>query len=64
MAVNGFILEQYVNKNVEIMIVNNHGILKGILRKEGRKFFLKRKFFLDNMELNILEIATIKEVEE
>ncbi|MFL8969324.1 hypothetical protein GUI37_01590 [Helcococcus kunzii] len=57
MAVNGFILDQYVNKNVEIILIN-YGVLKGILKKDGRKFFL------DNKKLTISKIATIKEVEE
>lgn len=58
MAVDGFILDRYLNKQVEIILINGKDTLKGTLKKDGKKFFL------DNTKLTISKIATIKEVEE
>ena len=57
MAVNGFILDQYVGKKVSIFLINS-GTLEGVLKKDGRKFIL------DNSRLTISKIASIKEVSD
>lgn len=60
MAVNGFILDQYVGKKVSIIIINNGGTLEGVLKKDGRKFILDNS---RDIKLTISKIASIKEVE-
>lgn len=60
MAVNGFILDQYVGKKVSIILINS-GTLEGVLKKDGRKFILDNS---RDIKLTISKIASIKEVEE
>lgn len=55
MAVDGSMLNKYVGKKVKIIFVNEKGSLKGILTKDGKKFFL------ENKKITISKIAAIKE---
>ena len=55
MAVDGSMLSKYIGKNIKIIIVNEQGILKGTLTKDGKKFFL------ENKKITISKIAAIKE---
>ena len=60
MAVNGFILDQYVGKKVSIILINS-GTLEGVLKKDGRKFILDNS--RTDIKLTISKIASIKEVD-
>lgn len=60
MAVNGFILNQYVGKKVSIFLINS-GTLEGVLKKDGRKFILDNS---RDIKLTISKIASIKEVDD
>ena len=55
MAVDGFMLNEYVSKKIKVILVNEQGILKGTLTKDGKKFFL------ENKKITISKIAAIKE---
>ena len=61
MAVNGFILDQYVGKKVSIILING-GTLEGVLKKDGRKFILDNSRYIKT--LTISKIASIKEVDD
>lgn len=55
MAVDGSMLNKYVDKKIKIFFVNDEGSVKGTLTKEGKKFFL------ENTKITISKIAAIKE---
>lgn len=55
MAVNSLILDEYIDKKVEIILKNNQGILTGKLIKKNKKFFL------ENKKISISKILAIKE---
>lgn len=55
MAVDGSMLNEYVGKKIKVILVNEQGILKGILTKNGKKFFL------ENKKITVSKIAAIKE---
>lgn len=55
MAVDGSMLNEYVGKKIKVILVNEQGTLKGILTKDGKKFFL------ENKKITISKIAAIKE---
>lgn len=55
MAVDGFMLNEYVGKKIKVILVNEQGILKGTLTKDGKKFLL------ENKKITISKIAAIKE---
>ena len=55
MAVDGSMLNEYIGKKIKVILVNEQGTLKGILTKDGKKFFL------ENKKITISKIATIKE---
>ena len=59
MAVDGFMLNEYVDKKIKVILVNEQGILKGTLTKDGKKFILKN--VQENTKLTISKIAAIKE---
>lgn len=50
MAVDGSMLNEYVGKKIKIILVNEQGTLKGILTKDGKKFFLenKKNYYIKN----------------
>lgn len=55
MAVDGSMLNEYIGKKIKVIFVNEKGTLKGILTKDGKKFFL------ENKKITISKIAAIKE---
>ena len=55
MAVDGSMLSKYIGKKIKVILVNEEGTLKGILTKNGKKFFL------ENTKITISKIAAIKE---
>ena len=55
MAVDGSMLSKYIGKKIKVILVNEEGTLKGILTKNGKKFFL------ENKKITISKIAAIKE---
>lgn len=55
MAVDGSMLNEYIGKKIKVILVNEEGTLKGILIKDGKKFFL------ENTKITISKIAAIKE---
>lgn len=55
MAVNSLILDEYIDKKVEIILKNNQGILTGKLIKKNKNFFL------ENKKISISKILAIKE---
>lgn len=55
MAVDGSMLNKYVDKKIKIFFVNDEGYVKGTLTKDGKKFFL------ENKKITISKIAAIKE---
>ena len=55
MAVDGSMLNEYIGKKIKVILVNEEGTLKGILTKDGKKFFL------ENKKITISKIVTIKE---
>lgn len=59
MAVDGSMLNKYVDKKIKIFFVNDEGSVKGTLTKEGKKFILKNA--QENTKLTISKIAAIKE---
>lgn len=59
MAVDGSMLNKYVGKKIKIFFTNDESALKGILTKDGKKFFLKNA--QENTKLTISKIAAIKE---
>lgn len=56
--IDGFILDKYLEKNVEIVLRNNEGLLNGKLTKNGKSFFLET--FLGTNKLTISRIAAVK----
>lgn len=52
-------LNEYVDKKIKVILVNEQGILKGTLTKDGKKFILKN--VQENTKLTISKIAAIKE---
>lgn len=59
MAVDGSMLNKYVDKKIKIFFVNDEGSVKGTLTKDGKKFILKNA--QENTKLTISKIAAIKE---
>jgi hypothetical protein len=59
MAVDGSMLNEYIGKKIKIILVNEQGTLKGILTKDGKKFFLKNA--QESTKLTISKISAIKE---
>ena len=59
MAVDGSILNKYVDKKIKIFFVNDECSVKGTLTKDGKKFILKNA--QENTKLTISKIAAIKE---
>ena len=59
MAVDGSMLSKYVGKKIKVILVNEQGILKGTLTKDGKKFFLENS--QENTKITISKIAAIKE---
>lgn len=59
MAVDGSMLNKYVDKKIKIFFVNDEGSVKGTLTKEGKKFILKNA--QENTKLTISKISAIKE---
>lgn len=59
MAVDGSMLNKYIDKKIKVILVNEQGILKGILTKDGKKFILKN--VQENTKLTISKISAIKE---
>ncbi len=55
MAVDGSMLNEYIGKKIKVILVNDQGTLKGILTKDGKKFFL------ENTKLTLSKISAIKE---
>ena len=46
-------------KKIKVILVNEEGTLKGMLTKEGKKFFLENS--QENTKITISKIAAIKE---
>lgn len=59
MAVDGSMLNEYIGKKMKIILVNEQGILKGTLTKDGKKFILKNA--QESIKLTISKISVIKE---
>lgn len=59
MAVDGSMLNEYIDKKIKVILVNEEGTLKGILTKDGKKFILKNA--QENTKLTISKISAIKE---
>lgn len=59
MAVDGSMLNEYIGKKIKVILVNEQGTLKGILTKDGKKFFLENS--QENTKITISKIAAIKE---
>lgn len=59
MAVDGSMLNEYIEKKIKVILVNEQGTLKGTLTKDGKKFFLKNP--QENTKLTISKISAIKE---
>ena len=59
MAVDGSMLDKYVGKKIKVILVNEQGILKGTLTKDGKKFILKNA--QESIKLTISKISAIKE---
>lgn len=59
MAVDGSMLNKYVEKKIKIFFTNDESALKGTLTKDGKKFILKNA--QENTKLTISKISAIKE---
>lgn len=59
MAVDGFMLNEYIGKKIKVVLINEQGTLKGTLTKDGKKFILKNA--QESTKLTISKISAIKE---